>query len=89
MVCPQKIEESGIHTFEHVDSEKLSELYSAAWIFCLPSSYEGFGRPYVEAMAAGTPVVATPNPGAMEVLENGRFGLIQQLPNSVNHSCAY
>ncbi len=76
MVCPQKIEETGIHTFEHVDSEKLSELYAAAWIFCLPSSYEGFGRPYVEAMAAGTPVVATPNPGAIEVLENGRFGLI-------------
>src|SRR5262249_4304362 len=43
---------------------------------CLPSSYEGFGRPYVEAMAAGTAVVATPNPGSNEVLDRGRYGLI-------------
>lgn len=76
MVCPQKIEESGVHNYQNVDSEKLSELYAAAWVFCLPSSYEGFGRPYIEAMAAGTPVVATPNPGAIEVLEDGRFGII-------------
>jgi glycosyltransferase involved in cell wall biosynthesis len=27
-------------------------------------------------MAAGTPVVATPNPGSQEVLDHGRFGLI-------------
>jgi glycosyltransferase involved in cell wall biosynthesis len=76
LVCPQKIEEEGVHNFDHVSSEKLSELYAQAWIFCLPSSYEGFGRPYIEAMAAGTPVVATPNPGAIEVLENGRYGII-------------
>jgi phosphatidyl-myo-inositol alpha-mannosyltransferase len=76
MVCPQKIEEPGVHSYADVDSEKLSKLYAAAWVFCLPSSYEGFGRPYIEAMAAGTPVVATPNPGAIEVLDNGRYGLI-------------
>ncbi|MER3405656.1 MAG: hypothetical protein C4289_11280, partial [Chloroflexota bacterium] len=40
------------------------------------SAYEGFGRPYIEAMACGTPVVATPNPGALEVLEGGRYGVI-------------
>jgi glycosyltransferase involved in cell wall biosynthesis len=76
MVCPQKIDESGIRSFDHVDSQKLAELYAQAWAFCLPSSYEGFGRPYIEAMAAGTPVVATPNPGAIEILENGRFGIV-------------
>ena len=48
----------------------------AAWVFCLPSSYEGFGVPYIEALAAGCPVVATPNPGAKEVLDHGRFGRI-------------
>jgi glycosyltransferase involved in cell wall biosynthesis len=42
----------------------------------LPSAYEGFGRPYVEALASGTPVVATPNPGAIEVLAHGRYGEI-------------
>ena len=43
---------------------------------CLPSAYEGFGRPYVEAMAAGTLVVSTPNPGAREVLDAGRYGVL-------------
>jgi glycosyltransferase involved in cell wall biosynthesis len=76
MVCPQRVEEPGVRFFDHVDSVKLAELYAQAWVFCLPSSYEGFGRPYIEAMAAGTPVVATPNPGAIEVLDNGLFGII-------------
>jgi phosphatidyl-myo-inositol alpha-mannosyltransferase len=76
MVSPQKIVEPGIQSYQNVDSEKLAELYAAAWVFCLPSSYEGFGRPYIEAMAAGTPVVATPNPGALEILGNGQYGII-------------
>lgn len=69
----------GVKVFGSVSQEKLIELYQQAWIFCLPSSYEGFGVPYIEAMACGTPVVATPNPGALEVLDGGRFGLITEL----------
>jgi glycosyltransferase involved in cell wall biosynthesis len=42
----------------------------------MPSAYEGFGVPYVEAMASGTAVVTTPNPGAMEVLQDGVYGEI-------------
>ncbi len=76
LVCPDKAEGEGVRWFGIVPSEQLAKLYAQAWVFCLPSSYEGFGRPYVEAMAAGTPVVATSNPGARETLENGRFGLI-------------
>src|SRR5262249_50190197 len=40
------------------------------------SAYEGFGVPYIEAMATGTPVVATPNAGALEVLDRGKCGVI-------------
>lgn len=75
LVCPQKVEGEGIRWLGNVNGEDLARLYREAWVFCLPSSYEGFGRPYIEAMAAGTPVVATPNAGAMEILDNGRFGL--------------
>ena len=45
-----------------VSDEELARLYARAWVFCLPSSYEGFGIPYAEAMSAGLPVVATPKP---------------------------
>lgn len=76
MVCDDAPVAPGVTVFGRVSLEKLAELYRRAWVFCLPSSYEGFGVPYIEAMASGTPVVATPNVGACEVLGNGRFGVI-------------
>jgi len=74
------IESPGVLSFGRVSLAKLIELYQTAWVFCLPSSYEGFGVPYIEAMSSGTPVVATPNAGACEVLEEGKFGRIVPLP---------
>lgn len=41
-----------------VESEMLNALYSAADIFALPSIYQGFAMPIVEAFKAGIPVVA-------------------------------
>jgi glycosyltransferase involved in cell wall biosynthesis len=54
----------------------LAALYRRAWIYASPSTYEGFGLPYVEALASGTPVVATANPGSLEVLEDGAYGCL-------------
>jgi phosphatidyl-myo-inositol alpha-mannosyltransferase len=55
---------------------ELADLYRQAWVFCLPSSYEGFGVPYIEAMASGLAVVATPNVGARYVTDEGTFGVL-------------
>jgi glycosyltransferase involved in cell wall biosynthesis len=49
-------------------NETLPGLYAAAEFFCYPSLYEGFGLPPLEAMAAGTPVVAGNYGAAREVL---------------------
>jgi len=76
MVCGDAPLAAGVTTFGRITTERLADLYRRAWVFCLPSSYEGFGVPYIEAMASGTAVVATPNPGALEVLDGGRFGKI-------------
>ena len=67
---------SQVRALGRVSDEELAELYARAWVFCLPSSYEGFGIPYAEAMAAGTPVLATPNPGSRYVTDEGRAGLL-------------
>lgn len=42
-----------------VSDEQLAELLASAEIACIPSMYEGFSLPAVEAMASGTPLVAS------------------------------
>jgi glycosyltransferase involved in cell wall biosynthesis len=51
----------------YVDKRELAELYRGAACLVAPSLYEGFGLPVLEALASGTPVVATPDPAVMEV----------------------
>jgi glycosyltransferase involved in cell wall biosynthesis len=59
------------HWLGRADDLHLADLYRAAAVVCVPSLYEGFGLPILEAMACGAPVV-TSNRGAMpEVAGNG------------------
>lgn len=69
---------AGVRWFEAPSDVELRELYARAWAFCLPSSYEGLGIPYLEAMAQGTPVIASPNPGSRMLLEEGEHGIIAE-----------
>ena len=76
MVCRERPAGEGVRAFGPLRPPELVPLYRAAWALCHPSAYESFGLPYLEAMASGTPVVATPTDGALEVLGDGRCGLV-------------
>ncbi|MFY2861302.1 glycosyltransferase family 4 protein, partial [Mycobacterium sp. THU-M104] len=57
------IAELGISDIVHITSglsdAALAALFASAEVACIPSLYEGFSLPAVEAMASGTPVVAS------------------------------
>jgi MMP alpha-(1->4)-mannosyltransferase len=48
-----------VHTSSGVTDAELAALLSSAELACIPSLYEGFSLPAVEAMASGTPIVAS------------------------------
>lgn len=80
MVCDHVSDECAAHpSIEHrayVSDEELSQFYRESWVFAFPSTYEGFGLPYVEALASGTAVLSSPNDGAQYVLDEGTYGRI-------------
>ena len=76
MVGPSGPALPGVFYHAGLTDRDLAGLYRRAWVYASPSSYEGFGLPYLEAMASGTPVVATPNPGSRELLEGGKYGVL-------------
>jgi glycosyltransferase involved in cell wall biosynthesis len=60
-----------------VSTERIVELYAEAEVACVPSLYEGFSLPAVEAMACGVPVVGTNGGAVAEVIgRDGETGLI-------------
>jgi glycosyltransferase involved in cell wall biosynthesis len=59
-----------------VPRRQLPGLYHGAKVFCLPSRHETFGFVFLEAMAAGLPVVALQRTAVPEMVLDGRTGLL-------------
>jgi glycosyltransferase involved in cell wall biosynthesis len=71
----QKLEREGlierVQQFESMNRAELAPYYRAAKAVLLPSTNEGFGLPVVEALACGTPVVASDIPVLTQVGGSG------------------
>jgi len=59
-----------------VVGDELAVLYASADVFCFPSTTDTFGQVLLEAGASGLPVVAAAAGGALELVVNGRTGLL-------------
>lgn len=69
----------------HVDHANLPALLRGADIFVRPSRSEGMGNAFIEAMAAGIPVIGTAVGGIPDFLEDGKTGFIANVddPKSI------
>jgi glycosyltransferase involved in cell wall biosynthesis len=63
----RELERRGADLRGYVEKVELARLYRGAACLVLPSRFEGFGLPVLEAMACGTPVVAASDPALREV----------------------
>jgi glycosyltransferase involved in cell wall biosynthesis len=79
-VVPPLVWKHGLQRFveyiPRLEMEELVRLYNSAQVVVSPSLYEGFGLPAAEAMACGTPVVATTAGAFPEFIEDGRTGVL-------------
>jgi glycosyltransferase involved in cell wall biosynthesis len=67
---------SAVHFVGLVTEKELTSLYREAALYVYPSPEEDFGMGIVEAMAAGTPVVAWNNGGPTVTVRNGETGFL-------------
>lgn len=79
------------HVYIHQDtkaySPKLLNLYSQADLFVMPTYGDAFATVFLEAMAAGLPVIASELPQIHEVVSDGETGFL--VPPGDHHALAY
>jgi starch synthase len=72
----RKTRDNVVWVEKHLSRTELIAVLSAATVFACPSIYEPLGIVNLEAMACGTPVVATRTGGIPEVVADGETGIL-------------
>ena len=65
-----------VHFLQGLSREKVAACYAQCDVFALPSTGEGFGLVFLEAMAFGVPIVAAAAGGSTDLVENEINGLL-------------
>jgi glycosyltransferase involved in cell wall biosynthesis len=77
---------SKISYLGHVSGNQLTELYKTSKLFFIPSLYESFGVPAIEALAAGCNVVSSSRGALPEVLGNNACFFDPMSVDSINNA---
>jgi len=77
----------GVHFLGHLDVSQLRGLYSTANVCVMPSRREPFGLVAIEALACGTPVIAT-NQGGLPDIINDDVGALVEVDDAFGLSAA-
>jgi glycosyltransferase involved in cell wall biosynthesis len=72
-----------VHRLGYVPSNDLPALYAGADVFTLPSLYEGFGLPVLEAMACGVPVLVSNRAALPEIAGNAALVVDPNHPTAI------
>jgi glycosyltransferase involved in cell wall biosynthesis/predicted metal-dependent phosphoesterase TrpH len=59
-----------------LDRQALAEAYATADLFCFPSRTDTYGQAVLEAQASGLPVIAVAEGGPLDLIDDGRTGLL-------------
>jgi len=65
-----------VHFFENLSPDEVAACYSHCDVFALPSTGEGFGFVFLEAMAFAKPVLGAAAGGVTDIVEDGANGLL-------------
>jgi glycosyltransferase involved in cell wall biosynthesis len=79
--------ESCVRFIEAPGMDELVALYNGASVLVMPSFYEGFGFPALEAMQCGTPVVVSDRASLPEVVGDAGLLIDPDNPSTIAEAC--